>query len=222
MPRKLSIIGKEKKTDKPKPKPAKRLPTEPQQKFIDNVVAGKNHTDAYADAFPKSARSSAGSNAARLMKDDTISREITRRKEKAARNANITAAQVMGATAMIAFADIRDAHDADGYFDYKKAVKTGAVALIKKMTRKTTQFGEDVSVEFYSKKDALDRLGDYLGMRVAVAAPSDDLAKLKQAIEMAADRAGTTYNAELGYFLENFAGLYKPEIVQKLTSEMEN
>ncbi len=222
MARKLSIIGKPKKTDKPKIKPAKRAPTEPQQKFIENVVAGKNHTDAYADAFPKSARNSAGSNAARLMRDDTISKEITRRKNKAARNANITTAQVLGATAMIAFADIRDAHDPDGYFDYKKAVKTGAVALIRKMTRTNTRYGENVSVEFYSKKDALDRLGDYLGMRQKGAADGDELVKLRQIIEQSAEKSGIAYSEELKYFVENFSGLYKPELINKLASELEN
>jgi len=148
-----------------KKKSATKELTQQQEKFVNNIVKGENQTNAYQDAFPDSTRQAARTNAARLIAKDNIFDAVNKRKIQAAKNANITEAEVMGATAMIAFSSIEDAHDANGYFDYKKAVKTGAASLIKKISRTQTPHGENVSVEFYSKKDALDKLGEYLGMK---------------------------------------------------------
>lgn len=163
-----SVVGKPKPAAKPNTQKTskdgiKRTPQH--EKFIESVVSGKKQTDAYTDAYPNSSRSAARNNASRLMADDSIYREIEERKKQAARSAKVTIAQVMGATAAIAFADIRDVHDSLGYFDYQKACSTGAIALVKKISRTQNQFGENIAVEFYDKKGALDRLGDYLGMK---------------------------------------------------------
>jgi len=94
------------------------------------------------------------------------SEEIKRRREYYAKMSDVEQKEVMGATAQIAFADIADSLDIHGNLDFKKAKKSGTTALIKKISRTQTKYGENTAIEFYSKQDALKTLGDYLGMKI--------------------------------------------------------
>lgn len=107
---------------------------------------------------------SANVQATKLLRLPNIAKRIAERKKEVAQFANITPAQVLGATALRAFATIDDAFDENGYFDIEKARKTGAIHLIKKITRTPGKYGETISVEFYSNESAQDKLGSYLGM----------------------------------------------------------
>ena len=191
-----------------------------QEKFIENVAKGMNQTDAYQDAYPKAKRSTARNNAARLLANASISDAVKTRKEEAALHANVTNAQVLGATAKIAFASIEDAHDEQGYFDYQKAVKSGAVEIIKSISRTPNKYGEAIKVEFYSKQGALDRIGDYLGMRQKERDNETDkeIAGLVQDLHRLAEKNGTTFEEEKAVFLEDTR--LKPEIRQQLATEI--
>lgn len=107
---------------------------------------------------------------------------IERRKKMAAMFCNVTVEQVLGATAMRAFADVSDAFDENGQFNFKKACETGAIHLIKKFEQRADGSWK---VEFYSQESAQDKLGNYLGLEKAPV-QSNDESSLKQGIELIA------------------------------------
>ena len=119
-----------------------------------------------------------GIEADRLLKERHIIDAIESRKKLAAEFCHITPEQIIGATALRAFATIDDAFDENGNFDIKKARKTGAIHLVKKLER--TQFG--FKAEFYSNETAQEKLGNYLGLDKAPES-NNDIASLKLAIE---------------------------------------
>ena len=137
-----------------------------QQKFATNLAKGVSQTDAYQDAYPNSSKESAKAHASRLVANGNVSDFVQKRRKEAIRYADIKQAEVLGETTRIAFASVENALDKNGYFDFKKALKTDAASFIKKVTRTQTKYGENVAFEFYSKADALAKLGDYLGMKV--------------------------------------------------------
>jgi len=137
-----------------------------QEKFGTNVAKGMSQTAAYQDAYPSSSKDAAKVDASRLLTNANVSIFVQKRREEAIRYADIKQAEVLGETTRIAFASIEGAMDENGHFDFNKAVETGAASLIKKVTRTATQYGENVAFEFYSKADALGKLGEYLGMKV--------------------------------------------------------
>lgn len=114
----------------------------------------------------------------RLLNNPEIVKKINDRKRLAAEFANITVEQILGATALRAFASIDDAFDEEGNFDIKKARKTGAIHLIKKLEKNKGGF----KVEFYSNETAQEKLGNYLGLDKAPES-SNDTASLKLAID---------------------------------------
>lgn len=133
-------------------------------RFVEEMTSPdvKSGTQAAKDAgySPDSAHAIANEN----LKKPYIIEAIENRKAEAALFSNITPEQVIGATAQRAFATLDDAFDEHGYFDMDKARETGAVHLIKKISRNPTKYGENVSVEFYPKDSAQDKLGTYLGL----------------------------------------------------------
>lgn len=128
-----------------------------------------------------------------VLKDSLAWRQAKRlrqtieyRKKLAAMMCNVTAEQILGATAMRAFADPQDAFDDDGNFDFKKACETGAIYNIKKFKKYRDKNGNDnFEVEFYSQESAQDKLGNYLGLEKAPV-QSNDESSLKQGIEQIA------------------------------------
>lgn len=119
-----------------------------------------------------------GVEADRLLKNQYIVNMINERKTLAAEFCQVTPEQIIGATALRAFATIDDAFDEDGNFDIKKARKTGAIHLVKKLEK--TQFG--FKAEFYSNESAQEKLGNYLGLDKAPES-NNDVASLKLAID---------------------------------------
>lgn len=118
------------------------------------------------------------SEAQRLLENEYIHKRILERKTLAAELCDITPEQIIGATALRAFATIDDAFDDDGNFDIKKARKTGAIHLVKKLEKTQTGY----KVEFYDNASAQEKLGNYLGLDKAPA-DNNDVQSLKKAID---------------------------------------
>lgn len=189
---------------KQKRMPRKRLPKN-QEKFIENMANPKfkSQTEAYQDAYGCDA-DSARKHAPRMVANGVILERIEERKREVAKHANVTAAQIIGATALRAFATIDDAFDENGDFSITKARETGAIHLIKKMSRKHTKEGIDVSVEFYSNESAQDKLGNYLGL----------------------EKAPQQFTPEISVALKNYrelveSGLSKEEALKQIVELME-
>lgn len=148
---------------------------EKQYKFVENMAKpGMTKQVAAIDAGYKRG----GIEADRLLKNQRLLDAIEDRKRFAAEACKVTPEQVLGATALRAFATIDDAFDEYGEFDIAKARETGAIHLIKKLEK--TQHG--FKVEFYSNESAQEKLGNYLGLDKAPES-SNDVASLRVAIE---------------------------------------
>ena len=135
-----------------------------QEKFIDEMSKPdtKNRTQAVLKAGYS--KNYARQTAAKLFANPDIVAEIEKRKLEAAKSCQITREQVLGATVLRAFATIDDAYDENGNFSFEKARRTGAIHLIKSITRTPNQFGESIKVEFYDKANAQDKLANYLSL----------------------------------------------------------
>jgi hypothetical protein len=134
-----------------------------EQKFVDLVAKGYGHADAAKEAG-YSARS-AGTLAARLLKRPEINDGIQARREYFRSIADVDAKDIIGAQVEIAFASIEDALDDKGNLDFAKAKQNGSAKLIKRISRSDTKYGENVSIEFYSRSDALGQLSEILGLK---------------------------------------------------------
>lgn len=75
------------------------------------------------------------------------------------------AGEVLQALADIARGSMEDVIDADtGTVDLQKAYRNNKLHLIKKFTRSDSESGSRISVELYSRKDALELLGKHHGL----------------------------------------------------------
>lgn len=146
-----------------------------QHDFVENMAKPNM---AKSTAAKLAGYTKGGVEADRLLRQRKIVDAIEARKKLAAEFCHITPEQIIGATAMRAFATIDDAFDEEGNFDIKKARETGAIHLIKKLEKTPTGF----KVEFYSNQAAQEKLGNYLGLDKAPEA-NNDVASLKLAIE---------------------------------------
>lgn len=135
------------------------------QRFAERVAAGENPSRVYSELYPKTSMAAARSSASRLLKNANILAEIEDRKKVFAKQANVEGSEVIGAFAVVAFANKQGAFDEEGRFDYRRAVETGAIELIKSISRTKTKYGENVRVEFYDRLHALDRLSELLGLK---------------------------------------------------------
>ncbi len=143
----------------------KKVLTTRQERFIKEMASPniKSATEAAIKAgySAENARIIASENLTKL----NITAEIEKRKKQLAALAGVDKAQIIGAAARSAFASIDDALDESGHFDIDKARRTGAIHLVKKLTRVHTRYGENVSVEFYSASEARQELADYFGVK---------------------------------------------------------
>jgi phage terminase small subunit len=153
--------------------------TKKAEKFADAMANPDVESNAAAAIEAGYEPNSASVTASVLLKNPNVQDRIEKRKAEVAKHANITDAQVIGATALRAFATIDDAFDERGYFDITKARETGAIHLIKKIHRTHTKYGENIAVEFYSNESAQDRLGAYLGLEKQ---PGDNPANIQRAL----------------------------------------
>lgn len=149
--------------------------TAKQRKFVTNMAKPQisKQTAAKIAGYERG-----GAEADRLLSQRHIVDAIERRKTLAAEFCRVSPEQIIGATALRAFATIDDAFDENGDFDIQKARETGAIHLIKKLER--TQHG--FKVEFYSNETAQEKLGNYLGLDKAPES-SNDVTSLKLAID---------------------------------------
>jgi hypothetical protein len=177
--------------------------SKPRDQFIENMANPdvKNQTEAYQDAYGCD-EATARVNASRLLANANILESINNRKKEVAKHAKVTPEQVIGATALRAFATIDDAFDDDGNFSMKKARETGAVHLIKKITRARNKFGVTVSVEFYSNETAQDKLGNYLGLEKAPQANSPEIDAARALLDSLVNEKGYTRNKAIKVVLE--------------------
>ena len=144
--------------------PLKPIKTLRKQKFVDEMANPENQSQTQAARNAGYSHKTAAQAASRLLTNVDVQQALAERKREAEQYADVSRKAVFGATAQRAFASIDDAYDEHGNFDMAKARATGAVHLIKSITRTPNQFGESVKVEFYSKADAQNKLGNYLGM----------------------------------------------------------
>lgn len=190
-------------------KPRKLTPL--QDRFVDAIVSPdvKSATQAAIQAgySPITAPELGSLN----LRKPYVVAAIEERKRECEQFANITANQVLGATARRAYATVDDALDADGNFDIKKARKTGAIHLVKKLTKTHTQHGTNVAVEFYSNESAQDKLGQYLGMEKQAAMNPADVGVIAAEI---ADRLVSQGVMSVEEARERVLALY-PELVSK-------
>lgn len=162
----------------------------------------------------------------RLLKNQEIVRRINDRKALAAEFCEITPEQILGATALRAFASIDDAFDENGNFDIKKARKTGAIHLIKKL--ESTQHG--FKVEFYSNETAQEKLGNYLGLDKAPESVND-VNSLKLAIDEVAlhiangDPVSIEHRREawkqVAAWTREKRARYSPQAIQEINKEFD-
>lgn len=138
--------------------------TKRQEKFVDKMIDPEITSPKRAAIEAGYSPDSAAVIASENLNKPYILEAIEKRKADAALFANVTGEQVIGATAQRAYATIDDAFDENGNFSIVKARETGAVHLIKKLTKTRTKYGENIAVEFYSNESAQDRLGQYLGL----------------------------------------------------------
>lgn len=158
--------------------------TKREEKFVEAMADPNVLSQRAAAKKAGYSENTASETAYENLKKPHIVEAIEKRKAEVVQHANVTPEQVLGATALRAFATIDDAFDEQGYFDIQKARKTGAIHLVKKMSRKQTKYGEEVSVEFYSNESAQDKLGSYLGMeKMPGQNPSDNLAIAKAVVK---------------------------------------
>lgn len=144
---------------------ANRRLTKKQEKFADGIAdnlpvnaaainAGYSKNTAHVDAY-------------QYLEKPSIKARIEERKAECAKLAQVTREQIIGATVLRAFATIDDALDENGFLDIEKARETGAIHLIKKISKTHTQHGVNTAVEFYSNESAQDKLANYLGLEKA-------------------------------------------------------
>lgn len=133
--------------------------TAKQEKFIEGVVQHGNAAKAARDAgySPKTANVIASQNLAKV----NIREHIERRKAEAMESAHIHTDVIVGSLVDIAMASLDDVLDAKGHFDIKKARANGSIHAVKRIT--PTQHG--VSVEMYSRLDAIAQARDNFGMK---------------------------------------------------------
>lgn len=137
------------------------------RKFAQGVFAGM---DAYAAAKAAGYRGNKKTLqecASRLMKDAVVTAELAALNAAARDDSQATRDEAIKVLTEHLRANVDDFIDDDGMIDLCAAREKGKLHLIEKVTRKKadTKHGtsENVSVSFYSKHGAIDRLAKLLG-----------------------------------------------------------
>lgn len=130
-----------------------------QEKFVEGVVQHGNATKAALEAgyAPKSAKAIGYEN----LTKPYLREHIERRKAEAMASAHVHTDIIVGSLVDIAMASIDDVLDTKGRFDLKKARANGSIHAVRRIT--PTQHG--VSVEMYSRLDAIAQARDNFGMK---------------------------------------------------------
>ncbi len=188
--------------------------------FVNAVAKGVPISKAYVDAGFKNTKN-VRTNASQKLAQPHIHALLEKRKEEFREIANVEALHIIGAQQQIAFASIEDALDDNGNLDIRKAKENGSVALIKKISRQTTKYGENIAVEFYSRQDALGQLADFLGLKQAPKTNEND-EKAETLRKIAEDRAKSLnipYEQVIANMLQVAGGNIKPEVRSVLQVE---
>lgn len=136
-----------------------RKPTEKQLLAAEGVAQGKPRHKAYLDAGY--APSTAKSMPYNPQENSRIREIVEQRKAEAMESAHVHTDVIVGSLVRIAMASIDDVLDTKGRFDLKKARANGSIHAVKRIT--PTQHG--VSVEMYSRLDAIAQARDNFGMK---------------------------------------------------------
>ncbi|MDQ3636083.1 MAG: terminase small subunit [Acidobacteriota bacterium] len=176
--------------------------TKRQEAFINAAVNPNTRSGAEAARIAGIDKKNAKRQAHRWSTNDHISEEIKKRKNNLAKMANVEYAAVIGSAVRSAFASIDDAFDDDGNFSMEKARATGAIDLIKSITRSPGKYGETVKVEFYSSADARKELADYLGLKQL---PRENEQNLKRTIAAIEDYLSNNPTADKEWVINEFA-----------------
>jgi hypothetical protein len=152
------------------------------EKFTSLIAQGKPKSEAYKEAYNPDVKYATIAACKTLQAHQELRDAIEAKKEHFKLMANIEAEHIVGAQVELAFAPIEEALDDQGRLDFKKAKKTGATRLIKKITMRRGKGGTTTSVEFYSRADALNQLATMLGLNKAPQV-NDHRTRLIDAIE---------------------------------------
>lgn len=190
-----------------------------QNRFVEKVVSGDTLTDAYLEAYPNSAKAGARRSASRLMTNVDIVQEIERRKADAARAAQVNEQQIIGELIRVAFGSIGEVLDSDGEFDVEKARRNGSLGLVKRISTSRNRFGVNRTIEMYSKMDALAKLAEYIGVRFRDRSEEEAVEKLRTQISILAQAEGRDYIEMLRIVRDEFGGMIKPMLLERLLAE---
>lgn len=213
--RKTAKTAEEDPVSESHPIPRKKL-NRRQIAFVEEMAKPKpkSATQAAKDAgySPKTA----GVIATEILQKPYILEAIEKRKAEVAKFANITPETVLGAAVRQATSSIDDCYNAKGYFDIKKARRTGAIHLIKAIRRTPNKYGESVTIEMYAADEARREIAEYLGMKQM---PRENEQKLKRTIQAIRDYMQDFPEADIDRVAEVFSrgrGVPKEQILEHL------
>jgi phage terminase small subunit len=144
---------------------AKKKLTPLQKRFVNNILSGKNQTDAYLSAGYKCSRSAARRNAARLMTNADIMAAIKRVQKKAAYKAEVTAERILKEEMCLAFLNPQKLVDENGeLLDLHELPEDVARAIVGLEIIKQSDGKLKFKYRFSDKGKSLDRLERIQGM----------------------------------------------------------
>lgn len=153
------------------------------ERFIGKMADPSTKSQAEAAREAGYSAKTAAQAASRMLTNVEIRAAVEKRKLEAADVSTIDPAAVIGLTVLRAMTTIDDCLDENGKFDTQKARHTGAIHLVKSLTRTMGKYGESVRFEMYSASEAQRELGEYLGIKNTPRENEDRLRRTVQALQ---------------------------------------
>lgn len=148
-------------------------------RFIENMADPSIKTQKEAYIAAGYSDKGADQSASKLLTNTEIRAAIEKRKAEVAQFTGVTPEFLIGAAVRQATTTVDDVLDEHGHFSIDRARETGAVHLIKSLTRSQNKYGETVRFELYSADEARQELAHYIGLK-QLAEQNDE--KFKRAV----------------------------------------